>query len=182
LDAARHRGYATSLRLAIDASVLPWAVAEADAGLIAVLARWVNQRGNSEPASTQSRVGEFIRRLAEDISERFIHIHKVKGRFIPATDSDGAKLAQEQQNPLGAYDGFVKDDLVLIRPGAWIRRAGAAHEDIAKYLYARGDLLTRNDGKFSMTVSTIGDSERVYAVRRAAISASDTSDTSDSKD
>jgi hypothetical protein len=173
--------YAASLRLAIDANILPWIVEEADAGLVAVLERWVRQRGNSEPVSTQSRAAEFTHRLADDLPDRFIHIHKVKGRYVPATDSDTAKLTEEQQNPLGAYDGFVKDDLVLIRPEAWIRRAGAAHEEIAKYLYARGDLLTRNDGKFSMTVSTIAKPERVYVVRRAALVASNTSDTSDTK-
>jgi hypothetical protein len=82
-----------------------------------------------------------------------------------------AKLAK-QQNSLETYDGFVKDDFVLIRPEAWVKRAGADYEGIARFLYARGDLLTRNDGKFSMTVSTLGDSERVYVVRRAALIAS----------
>jgi hypothetical protein len=170
--------YAASLRLAIDANILPWTVAEADAGLIAVLERWVKQRGNSEPVSTQSRVAEFLRRLADDLAERFILLHKVKGRFVPATDSDVAKLAERRNFP-SACDGYIKDDLVLIRPEAWVKRAGTDHEEIARYFHARGDLLTRDDGKFSMTVSTIGGSERVYAVRRAALIASDTSDTSD---
>ena len=53
----------------------------------------------------------------------------------------------------------------------------ADHVEIASYLHARGDLLTRYDGKFSMTVSTIAKPERVYVVRRAALVASDTSDT-----
>jgi hypothetical protein len=178
--------YAASLRLAIDANVLPWTVAEADAGLIAEC--WAKQRGNSEPASTQSRVADLIRRLADDLSERFIHIHKVKGRFVPATNSDMAKLTKQQKS-LEAYDGFVKDDFVLIRPEAWVKRAGADHEEIARYLYARGDLLaTEKDGKlitFSTTASTIGDSERVYAVRRTALRPpevpSDRSDSCDSK-
>jgi hypothetical protein len=69
--------YAASLRLAIDANILPWTVEEADAGLIAVLERWVRQQGNSQPVSTQSRAAEFIRRLADDLSDRFIHICKV---------------------------------------------------------------------------------------------------------
>ena len=78
------------------------------------------------------------------------------------------------------FDGYVKDDCVLIRPEAWVRRcAGADHMEIANYLHTRGDLLTRDDGKFSMTVSTIAKPERVYVVRRAALVASDTSDTSD---
>jgi putative DNA primase/helicase len=38
--------YAASLRMAIEANVLPWTFEEADAGLIACLERWVKQRGN----------------------------------------------------------------------------------------------------------------------------------------
>jgi hypothetical protein len=37
---------AAALRMAIEASLLPWAVEEADAGVIACMRRWVQQRGN----------------------------------------------------------------------------------------------------------------------------------------
>ena len=164
--------------MAIDANVLPWTVAEADAGLIAVLERWVKQRGNSEPATTQSRAADFIRRLADDLPDRFIHIHKVKGRFVPATDSDMAKQKFHEQ-----FDGYVKDDCVLIRPEAWVRRcAGADHVEIARYFHARGVLLTsEKDGKFSKTVQTIGRSGRFYVLRQTALVPPDTSDTPDSE-
>ena len=169
--------YAASLRLAIEANVLPWTVAEADAGLIAVLERWVKYRGNSAPVTMQSRVADFVRSLADDLSDRFIHVCKVKGRFIPATQSDEAKLVKQQE-----YDGFVQDDLVLIRPEAWVRRCtGADHEKIARHFYGSGDLLTRNDGKFSKSISILGTSARLYALRRTVLSVRDTHDTNDTE-
>jgi hypothetical protein len=164
--------YAASLHMAIEANVLPWTVEEADAGLIACLGRWVKLRGNTDPAPARSRfVADLMRSLASDLSDRFISIHKVKGRFVPATDSDMAKQ----------HDGYIKGDLVLIRPEAWVKRcAGADHVEIARHLHARGVLLaSEKDGKFSKTVQTIGRSERFYVVRRTALVPPDTSDTPD---
>ena len=172
--------YAASLRMAIEANVLPWTVEEADAGLIACLERWVKQRGNTDPATTRSRfMADLMRRLADDLSDCFIHIHKVKGRFVPATDSD---MAKQQKSP-EVYDGYVKDGLVLIRPEAWVKRcAGADHVEIARHLHARGVLLaSEKDGKFSKTVQTIGRSERFYVVCLTALVPPDTSDTPDPK-
>ena len=122
-------------------------------------------------------VADFLRRLARDLPDCFIHIHKVKGRFVRAVDSDMAK----QQKPPEAYDGYVKEDLVLIRPEAWVKRcAGADHVEIARHLHARGVLLANEkDGKFSKTVQTIGRSERFYVMRRTALVPPDTSDTPD---
>ena len=170
--------YAAALRMAIEANVLPWTVEEADAGLIACLERWVKQRGNTDPATARSRfMADLMRRLADDLSDCFIHIHKVKGRFVPATDSD---MAKQQKSP-EAYDGYVKDGLVLIRPEAWVKRcAGSDHVEVARHLHARGVLLaSEKDGKFSKTVQTIGRSERFYVVRRTALVPPDTPDTSD---
>ena len=176
--------YAASLHLAIEANILPWTGEEAGAGLIACLERWVKQRGIANPAIAQSQfITDFMRKLADDLPDRFIHIHKVKGRFAPATDSDTAKL----QNSPAAYDGFVKhgkdvkDELVLIRPEAWEKRcAGADPAAIARHLYAEGDLLASDkDGKLSKTVQTVGRSERFYVLRRTALVPPDTSDTSD---
>jgi uncharacterized protein (DUF927 family) len=170
--------YAASLHLAIEANILPWTGEEADTGLTACLARWARQRGNTDPAIAQSQfITDFMRKLADDLSDCFIHIHKVKGRSVPATDSDTAK----QQNSPAIYDGYVKDGLVLIRPGAWEKRcAGTDPMEIARCLYARGDLLANDkDGKLSKTVQTIGRSERFYVLRRTALVLPDTSDTPD---
>jgi hypothetical protein len=168
--------YAASLRLAIAANILPWTLEEADAGLIAVLDRWVRYRGNSAPVTVQSSAANFICKLVDDLAGRFIHVCKVKGRFTPATDSDAAKLAKQQD-----YDGFVQDDLVLIRPEAWIKRAGTDHEEIARYFHGKGDLFTRDDGKFSKSISILGTSARFYALRRAALGVRDTNDTNDTE-
>jgi len=121
-----------------------------------------------------------MRRLADDLSDRFIHIQKVKGRFVPATDSD---IAKQQKSP-EAYDGYVKDSLVLIRPEAWVKRcAGADPVEIARHLHAGGILLaSEKDGKLSKTVQTIGRSKRFYVVRRTALMPPGTSDTSDTPD
>jgi hypothetical protein len=172
--------YAASLRMAIEATVLPWTFEEADAGLIACLERWVTQRGNTDKGTARSSfVAAFMRRLAEDLSDRFIHLRKVKGRFVPATDSDMAK----QQTSPEAFDGYVKEGLVLIRPEAWIKRSGTNHTEIAKHLHAKGDLLaSEKDGKFSKIVQTIGGTERCYVVRQAALVRSGAPDTSDTSD
>ena len=173
--------YAASLHMAIEANVLPWTFEEADTGLIACLERWVKRRGNTDAATVRLEfIADFLRRLAEDLFDHFIHIQKVKGRFVPATDSDMAK----QQGPPEAYDGYVKDDLVLIRPEAWLKRcAGANHMEIAKHLHTKGILLVNEkDGKFSKTVQTIGRSDRFYVVRRTALVPLGTSDTSDTPD
>jgi hypothetical protein len=176
--------YTASLHLAIEANILPWTGEEADAGLIACLERWVKQRGIADPAIAQSQfITDFMRKLADDLLDRFIHIHKVKGRSVPATDSDTAKQQKSE-----AYDGYLKDggnshedDLVLIRPGAFEKRcAGTDPMEIAKRLYARGALLASDkDGKFSKTVQTIGRSERFYVLRRTALAPPDTPDTPD---
>ena len=138
----------------------------------------MKQRGNTDPATALSRfMADLMRRLADDLSDCFIHIHRVKGRLVPATDSD---MAKQQKSP-EAYDGYVKDGLVLIRPEAWVKRcAGSDHVEVARHLHARGVLLaSEKDGKFSKTVQTIGRSERFYVVRRTALVPPDTPDTSD---
>ena len=173
--------YAASLHMAIEANVLPWSIEEADVGLIACLERWVKQRGNTDAAAARARfMADLMRKLADDLSDCFIHIQKVKGRFVPATDAD---LAKQQKSP-EAYDGYLKDSLVLIRPEAWVKRcAGADPMEIARYFHARGILLaSEKDGKFSKTVQTIGRSERFYVVRRTALVPPGASDTSDMPD
>jgi hypothetical protein len=173
--------YAASLRMAIEANVLPWTFEEADAGLIACLERWVTQRSNTDAGTARSRfIADFMRRPAEDLPDRFIHIQRVKGRYVPATDSDMAK----QQKPPEAYDGYLKDDLVLIRPEAWVKRcAGANPMEIAKHLHTMGVLLaSENDSKFSKTAQAVGRSERFYVVRQTALVPPGTSDTSDTPD
>src|SRR5262249_9719826 len=140
--------------------------------------RWVKQRGNIDPAIVRSRfMADLLRKLADDLSDCFIHIHKVKGRFVRAMDSETAK----QQKPPEAHDGYIKEGLVLIRPEAWVKRcAGADHVEIARHFHARGVLLANEkDGKFSKTVQTIGRSERFYVMRRTALGPPDTSDTPD---
>jgi hypothetical protein len=170
--------YAASLHMAIEANVLPWTFEEANKGLIACLERWVKQRGNTDPAKARSQfIADFLSKLADDLSDGFIHIHKVKGRFVRAMDSDTAK----QEKAPEAYDGYVKEGLLLIRPEAFVKRcAGADHVEIAKHLHATGVLLANEkDGKFSKTAQTIGRSERFYVMRLTALVPPDTSDTPD---
>jgi hypothetical protein len=51
--------YAASLHLAVGANILPWTVEEADAGLIAVLERWVRQRGNVDEVGELAQLPFF---------------------------------------------------------------------------------------------------------------------------
>ena len=160
--------HAAALRMAIAAGLLPWTIEEADAGIAACMGRWVAQRGNVDTAGEVMRAArEVERKLAAGLRDQFIHINKSKtgNKLIPATEADEAKAKTPEH-----FDGFIKSDHVLIRPGAWRRYCdGVEPAEIARHFLDRGVLVPGDNGSLSKSQQVIGGSGRFYVLRMAAL-------------
>jgi hypothetical protein len=154
--------------MAIAAGLLPWTVEETDAGIAACMQRWVAQRGNLDTAGEIVRAaGQFERKLAAGLRDRFIHISKSKtgNKLIPVAEADEAKAKTPEQ-----FDGFIKSDHVLIRPEAWRRYCdGGEPGEIARHFLDRGVLVPGDNGSLSKSQQVIGGSGRFYVLRMAAL-------------
>ena len=158
--------------MAIAAGLLPWTVAETDAGIIACMQRWAKQRGNIDTAGELLRaLPDILRAVDEALDNRFIHIRKGKRGWEPATEADKIR----QQTP-DAFDGYVKPDRILIRPAAWSRLCnGFDPTEIARHFQRQGVLITdENSGKLSKSEQVIGGSERFYILSRTPPDTPDT--------
>jgi hypothetical protein len=157
--------YAAALRMAVETSLLPWAIENADAAIIACMKRWAAQRGNVDTA------GEIVRAALQieagviaGMSDRFIHIHRAGKSWAPVTTADEIK----QQTPK-LFDGYVKPDRILIRPEALQRYCnGFDPGEIAERFKQRGVLIP-GDKKLSRTEQVIGTGERFYVLRRTSL-------------
>jgi hypothetical protein len=154
--------YATALRMAIAAGLLPWSVAQADAGIVACMGRWVAQRGNVDTAGEIVRAARQIEAgLVAGISDRFIHIHRADKRWTPISPVDEIK----QQTP-ELFDGYAKPDRVLIRPEAWRRHCnGFDPGEIAQHFKQRG-ILIPGDNSLSRSEQVVGTVSRFYVLSR----------------
>jgi putative DNA primase/helicase len=159
--------YAAALRMAIEASLLPWTTENADAGIVACMRRWVAQRGNLDIAGEIVRAARQIEReLVAGLSVRFVHIHKTANGWAPATEADEIK----QRTPEG-FDGYSKPDRILVRPEAWRRYCnGADPAEIARHFFQRGVLIPDADGKgAAKTEAVIGGTERFFVLWRSGL-------------
>lgn len=141
-----------ALRMAIKAGLLPWSVAQADAGIVACMNRWVALRGNLDTAGEVVRAEWRIEaELAAAIKAgRFARLHKTNGSWSgPTTEADAMA------------DGYLKDDLILIRPEVW-HRLCAGSDDLAKHLCRIGRLIPDNAGKTSRKETVLGKAGRYY--------------------
>jgi putative DNA primase/helicase len=157
--------YAAALRMAI-ATLLPWTVEESDAGIIACMRRWVQQRGNLDSAGEVVRAArEFERELVARLGDHFIHIHKLgAGGWTPATEAD-----EFRQRTPERFDGYVKPDRILIRPEAFRQYCnGSDPGDIARHLRQRGVLIA-DGNSMSKSEQVIGRTQRFYVVSRASL-------------
>jgi hypothetical protein len=163
--------FAAALRMAIAAGLLPWIVEEADVGIVACMGRWVAQRGNLDTAGEVVRAArETACALVTGLNDRFIHIHRHGHRWVPVSEADEAKLADETKDAKLAdetkqemperFDGYVKPDVILVRPKAWRRYCnGVSPADIAQHLGGR-----------SKTESVPGNkTDRFYVLPRAIL-------------
>jgi putative DNA primase/helicase len=156
--------YDTALRMVIvGAGLLPsWTVEEADAGIVACMERWVAQRGNVDTSGEVQRAAQRLdRELIANLGERFIHIHKVDGEWVPLTAADEIR----QRTP-ARFDGYAKPDRILIRPEAWRHRYcdGFDPTELARHLQQRGVLIA-NGPDTSKSEQIIGGTARFYVLR-----------------
>ncbi len=108
---------AAALTMAIEVGILPWSTSDTDAGIIACMERWLSQRGNTDAAG--ELLHEISRRrqtFAATMDVRLIRLGRDRGRLVPASEADQNKMAAADR-----FDGFVKDDQILLRPDAWHR-------------------------------------------------------------
>jgi hypothetical protein len=156
---------AAALRMAIQAKLLPWAIENADAGIVAVMARWVAQRGNFDSAGEIVHAARQIEAdLVAGMSDRFIHIHRRDKRWTPISPADEIK----QQTP-ELFDGYAKPDRVLVRPEVWRRYCnGFNPAEIADHFKQRGVLIAGDTG-VSRAEQVIGAIGRFYVLSRAAL-------------
>jgi putative DNA primase/helicase len=128
---------AAALNMASEAGIVPWAVADIDAAIIACVERWLSQRGNIDTA------GELLREIrrrrqmfAATIGDRFIHLGLRGRRLVPSSAADQRKMDAEQQ-----FDGYVKERRILVRPDAWRRLWAGLDADAVKEQLRRAELL-----------------------------------------
>ena len=154
-----------ALRMAIEAGLLPWSVAQADAGIAACMDRWVAQRGNIDVAGEIERAARQIEiDLVGGMGDRFIHIRKTTKGWTPATEADVTK----QKTP-DLFDGYVKPDRILIRTEVWRRYSnGADPADLAEHFRRRG-ILIAGDNSASRSEQVLGTVSRFYVLSRAGL-------------
>jgi uncharacterized protein (DUF927 family) len=152
--------WAAALRMAIEAGLLPWNIAQADAGIAACMERWVGQRGNIDTAGELLRVGDRVQAELFAGLDRFVRIIKVGKGWAPATKADAAK------QKAGNFDGYLKSDCVLVRPQAWHKYAnGAEPAELAAHFRDRGLLIADADGKLSRSERVMGQPGRFYILK-----------------
>jgi uncharacterized protein (DUF927 family) len=157
--------YATALRMPIEAGLLPWSVAQADADIVACMSRWVAQRGNVDTAGEIVRAARQVEAdLVAGISDRFIHIHLYDKKWRPVTPADEVK---QQTSKL--FDGYAKPDRLLVRPEVWRQYCnGFDPAEIAEHFKQRG-VLIGGDNSMSKPEQVIGTVGRFYVLSRAAL-------------
>jgi putative DNA primase/helicase len=155
--------YATALRMAIETRLLPWSVAQADAGIAACMGRWVAQRGNLDTAGEIVRAARQVEAdLVARLNDHFIRIHKTPRGWAPATEADLIKQKTPQ-----LFDGYAKPDRILVRPEAWRRYCnGFDPAEIARHFQQRNILIPDDDGsKLSRSERVMGKAERFYNLK-----------------
>jgi uncharacterized protein (DUF927 family) len=148
-----------ALVMGISAQILPWSLAEINAGVTACMQRWLNQRGNIDTAAELVQKIDRIRRaFAVTVSDRLIRLTSGRGRIVPASPADQSKMDAmdaANQSKTGAadlFDGYVKDGRILLLPEAWERLwHGLDRDEVKKYLLNRGWLILGPGGKASIS-------------------------------
>jgi uncharacterized protein (DUF927 family) len=156
---------AAALRMAIEATLLPWTIEEADMGIVACMHRWVQQRGNVDVAGELVRAADaVVARIKAALPDRFIAIHKPNRAWEPVTEADALKQAHAAD-----FDGYVKPEHILVRPEAFHRYCGESDPGkIAKRLQQQGVLIADDGGgKFSKLERVMGEQpDRYYVLKR----------------
>ncbi len=133
-----------ALRMAIAAGILPWSTGDTDAGVIACMTRWLSQRGNTDAAAELLREISHRRQMfATTSNDRLIQLGRNGGRLVPASAADANKMDAADQ-----FDGFIKDDKILLRPDAFYRLfAGLDAQEVKQYLLGAQLLIADANGR-----------------------------------
>jgi uncharacterized protein (DUF927 family) len=154
---------AAALRMAIEAGLLPWSVADTDLGVAACMMRWLESRkGRLDVTGEMLSAIEQIRTiLSANLHGRFIHQRlDDEGNLEYATPADATK-----RDTLG----YLKDGIILIEPTAWrsVLCEGFDPVKTARHLKNEGFLIT-DEGKLQRQAKVIrGDmvvKARFYAL------------------
>ena len=109
---------------------------------------------------------QVLRDLVNGLSDRFIHIKKISGKWVPVSEADELRLRTVE-----LFDGFAKPDFILIRPEAWKRYTnGFDPSVIAEQLKRRG-VLIGSGSEMSKSEEVLGKSSRFYVLKRATLTA-----------
>jgi putative DNA primase/helicase len=134
---------AAALRMAIEASLLPWSINDTDLGVASCMTRWLTSRkGRLDLTGEMLSAIEQIRTiLAANLHARFIHQHLFDGRLDYTNPADTTK-----RDTLG----YVKDGRILVEPTAWksVLCEGYDPEKTARHLKNEG-LLIADEGKLT---------------------------------
>lgn len=156
---------AAALTMASAADILPWTVADIDAGILACMQRWLQQRGNVDTGGELLRGIKRCRQLlAATIDDRFIRLTLKKRRLVAASAADRRKMAVAQQ------DGYVKDGRILVLPDAWRRLwAGLDIDTVKQHLLDAKLLIPGRDGVVPSAEKINGKPTRVYVLAGAFV-------------
>jgi putative DNA primase/helicase len=98
---------AAALRMASAAEIVPWSVADIDAGVIACMTRWVQQRRNTDAAGELLReIWRRRRTITATIDDHFIRLRlDENGRLGPA--SPAVRRLRQERTPRGQAQGMA---------------------------------------------------------------------------
>ena len=156
---------AAALTMASAADILPWTVADIDAGILACMQRWLQQRGNVDTGGELLRGIKRCRQLlAATIDDRFIRLTLKKRRLVAASAAGRRKMAVAQQ------DGYVRDGRILVLPDAWRRLwAGLDIDTVKQHLLDAKLLIPGRDGVVPSAEKINGKPTRVYVLAGAFV-------------
>ena len=132
---------AAALTMASAARIVPWAVDDINAGIIGCMSRWLQQRGNIDTAGeTLRQIKQRQHEIAVSLDFRFIHLRIEGHRLVPASEADQRKIEAEH-NGEQKFNGYIKDEHVLVWPEAWHRLWAGLDADVVKKCLRQTGLL-----------------------------------------
>jgi hypothetical protein len=162
---------AAALNMASSAGIVPWTIADIDAGIIACMSRWLHQRGNIDTAGELLREIERRRQMfAATVNDHFICLSLKKGRLVAASAADQHKM-EVQRDGEQKFDGYVKaDGRILLTSEAWRRLWAGLDADAVRDHLLRAQLLLPGRDRVQSTEKINNKPGRFYVLAPAFIS------------
>ena len=156
---------AAALSMASTAKIVPWSIDVINTAIIACMSRWLQQRGNIDASGELlQEIRRRQRMIAASINFRFIRLHIEGRRLVPASGADQRKMEAE-------FDGYIKDENILVLPKAWHRLwAGLDADAVKKHLRETGLLIADPKDKLSLQkFQSKTPPARFYVLNKAVI-------------